>query len=545
MKITKRVTVLLLLLLAIGMVSFGCGEDEISNAKVSPIAKVTVAPNESTDEPTQKPTADATAEKTGEQNSDATEKATEKPEVSATVEATKDSATESAKTPTKAPTKTPVKTGIKSPAKTPTKTATKTPTKTATKTPTKAPTKTPTKAPTAAPTGGSSETITYQQLVNNLMREAQIVADFIKAQNFIYGDARINPALNWIGLDAVSAINPSEKTVSCDRLVGWIFYRAGFTDQPYTQGLTCHPFPAWCEEQGFTKITNVSQLKAGDIVFVNPNKNYQPEHVFLCASSNLGGNVYLRYDAGSNERIQCRKGTEATPGKQPFKEGIVNFMYAYRPTTKNINLDAVFATPPSATVATPKSNATQVFTGANHTWDGGATAHSLNYKYEPGKGYGQYELHYRLSSVPRTSDTNYWNSCYVGVRMPSTNNLPFTGKGGIWISFSDTQASVYFGGTTDWNFRETGVSLPVNVSTARDFIIVDNGEYIKCYIVVNNTRTLLLTIKVEDSGKVLIWNGKGNFIYSGTATINSWCYFTTANHHANSTVSNIKIYGAN
>ena len=534
MKITKKVTVLLLLLLAITMVSFGCGEDEQSSeATETPVAKVTDAPNESTKEPAEKPTAEATAGKTGEQISDATEKATDKPEVSATVEATKDSAIEATKKPTNAPVKTPVKTATKAPVKTPTKTATK------------APTKTPTKAPTAAPTGGSSGTITYQQLVNNLMKEAQIVADYIKAQNFIYGDASINPAINWIGLDPTIAIKPNEKTVSCDRLVCWIFYRAGFTDQPYSQGVTCYPFPAWCEQQGFTKITDVSKLKAGDIVFVNPNANYQPNHVFLCASNNLGGNVYLRYDAGSNERIQCKKGTEATPGKQPFKEGIVNFMYAYRPTTKNINLDAVFATPPSATVATPKSNATQVFSAANHSWSGEPNSYSLNYKYEPGVGYGQYELHYRLSSAPKTTDTNYWNSCYVGVRMPSTTNLPFTGKGGIWISFSDTQASVYFGGTTDWNFRETGVSLPVNVSTARDFIIVDNGEYIRCYIVVNNTRTLLLTIKVENSGKVLIWNGKGNFIYSGTATVNSWGYFTTANHGAVSTVSNIKIYGAN
>ena len=525
MKNVKKTTLCLLMLLAIALVSFGCGEDEKSNQTTqSPVANITDAAK-ATDEATQKPT----------------DAPTEVPTEKATAGNSEGTATPTAtKTPSKTATKAPVVTNA--PTAKPT---TSTPKKTATKAPVKTPTKTP--AATATPTGDSSGQITYNQLVSNLMKEAQIVADYIKAQNFIYGDASVNPAINWIGLDAASAVKPSEKKVSCDRLVCWIFYRVGFTEQPYNQGITVFPFPAWCEQQGFTKSTNVSQLKAGDIVFVNPDGQYRPQHVFLCASGNLGGNVYLRYDAGSDARIQCKKGTEATPGKQPFKEGIANFMYAYRPTVNKLNLANL--SKPSSTVAVPKSNATQVFTVADKTWTKPDLngAYPLNYRYEPGETYSQYELHLKLSSAPSSTDTNYWNAGYIGVRMPDPNLLPWMGKGGIYVAFNDKNASVYFGGGEPWNIKLTGVTLPVSISTARDIIVVDSGEYIKFYIATStNAKTLFLTMKVDPSnGDVAIWDGDNNLIYTGVATINDWGYFTLVNHGANSKASNIKIYGAN
>jgi len=509
MKKAKKITVCLLLLLAVALVSFGCGEDETSSQTTkSPVANITDAAN-ATDKATQKPTAGPT------------EKATA-------------GNTEGTSVPTA--------------TKTPAKTATKAPVVTSTKAPTANPTKAPTKTPvaTATPTGDSSGQITYNQLVSNLMKEAQIVADFIKTQNFIYGDASVNPAINWKGLNAASAVKPNEKIVSCDRLVCWILYRVGFTEQPYNQGITVFPFPAWCEQQGFTKITNVSQLKAGDIVFVNPNSNYQPQHVFMCASGNLGGNVYLRYDAGSNERIQCKKGTEVTPGKQPFKEGIANFMYAYRPTVNKLNLANV--SKPSSTVAVPKSNATQEFTIEDKIWTKPDIngVYPLNYEYEPGETYSQYELHLELSSKPSSSDTNYWNAGYIGVRMPDPNVTPWQTKGGIYVAFNDKDASVYFGGGEPWNIRLTAVSLPVSISSARDIIVVDSGEYIKFYIATStNAETLFLTMKVDPSnGDVVVWDGDNNLLYTGVATINSWGYFTLVNHGANTEASNIEIYGA-
>lgn len=160
------------------------------------------------------------------------------------------------------------------------------------------------------------------ELVSDLMREGKWVADYIRDNGFHYGDAPINPAMNC---DA--------KTVSCDRLVGWILYRvaqsnnkyASYLEQPQTQGIVVSKFTAWCEEHNFKRIESVDELKAGDIVFVNPqgmsSVTATPGHVFLCAGDGGFGNYY-RYDGGSDTRIQST---------QPFLEPINNFMYAYRP----------------------------------------------------------------------------------------------------------------------------------------------------------------------------------------------------------------------
>ena len=182
-----------------------------------------------------------------------------------------------------------------------------------------------------------NNTTVDKTLVDVLMAEAQLITDFIRDEQFIYGDAKINPGINWEFLDETKAINPKEKIVSCDRLVDWILYRAGFTDQVYTQGMTVWTLGPWCEEHNFKKIENPEELQAGDIVFVNPDSNYRPAHVFMCASSIDENGQYLRYDAGSNERLQCKKGTEATPGQQPFREPIGNFMYAYRPNDSTLD----------------------------------------------------------------------------------------------------------------------------------------------------------------------------------------------------------------
>ena len=172
---------------------------------------------------------------------------------------------------------------------------------------------------------------TYKSLREHLMAEGKVVANFIRDMKFKYGDARINPAINWEFLDESKAINPDEKIVSCDRLVGWILYRVGFTSQPYDQGITVWPMPDWCEDMGFDLITDKNDLREGDIVFVNPDSQYRPAHVFMCASTMRDDGKFLRYDGGSNERLQCVKGTELVAGEQPFLEPIHNFMYAYRP----------------------------------------------------------------------------------------------------------------------------------------------------------------------------------------------------------------------
>ena len=148
---------------------------------------------------------------------------------------------------------------------------------------------------------------TYKSLREHLMAEGRVVTNFIRDMEFKYGDARINPAINWEFLDESKAINPDEKIVSCDRLVGWILYRVGFTSQPYDQGITVWPMPDWCEDMGFELITNLEELREGDIVFVNPDSQYRPAHVFMCASTMREDGRFLRYDAQRDRRCAYKR----------------------------------------------------------------------------------------------------------------------------------------------------------------------------------------------------------------------------------------------
>ncbi len=145
-----------------------------------------------------------------------------------------------------------------------------------------------------------------------LMYHAKCICDTIRDEEFVYGHAPINPAFNH---DA--------RIISCDRLVDWILYRAGFTDQPYIHG-KCVSGPwltDWCLEQGFTRIDTVEELLPGDVVFVRPNQNGDPLHTFIYAGKGEEEGMHYRYDAGKNERIRST---------QPSCEPLCDFMYAYR-----------------------------------------------------------------------------------------------------------------------------------------------------------------------------------------------------------------------
>ena len=149
-----------------------------------------------------------------------------------------------------------------------------------------------------------------------LLHEADWVADYCRENGFTYGDAPINPAINC---DA--------KNFSCDRLVEWALYRAGYTDQPYSHGLVVYDesgsrdLSAYCEKLGFEKITDKKELLPGDIVFVG---NGTPGHTFIFAER-ISGSTNYRYDGGSDWRISQ---------VQPYAEtgdDMSRFLYAYRP----------------------------------------------------------------------------------------------------------------------------------------------------------------------------------------------------------------------
>ena len=160
----------------------------------------------------------------------------------------------------------------------------------------------------------------YTLLQCNLLREAKFVTQYAKDENFKYGDSCTNPG-----------INHRPHFSSCDRLVDWILYRAGFTDQPWSQGKVVPHIPEWCEKMGFEKITRVEDLQPGDIVFVHPGSTGDPLHVYMVASTVSRGNA-LRYDHGSDSRIMSNQ-----PTSEPVSYGDAPFMYAYRPVVTEEN----------------------------------------------------------------------------------------------------------------------------------------------------------------------------------------------------------------
>ncbi len=149
----------------------------------------------------------------------------------------------------------------------------------------------------------------YTELQCDILRECKWVTDYVRENNFKYGDASINPA-----------ISHRDKKVSCDRLVCWVMYRVGFTDQPRTQGVVVSAMASWCERNGFERIDRVEDLQPGDIVLVNWNGSY-PAHTFIYAGTSNTAGQYYRYDCGSNARIQS---------VQPSCEPISGFWRAYR-----------------------------------------------------------------------------------------------------------------------------------------------------------------------------------------------------------------------
>ena len=154
----------------------------------------------------------------------------------------------------------------------------------------------------------------YGEAGSEICYQGKIVCDYIRDNDFTYGNAPINPAYDH-----------TAHIVSCDRLVDWILYRSGFVDQVYNNG-TCVSGPwltNWCIEQGFEKIENIEDLQGGDVIFVRPNSNGDPLHTFICAGASAKDGLFFRYDAGSNARINST---------QPSCEVISDFMYGYRAT---------------------------------------------------------------------------------------------------------------------------------------------------------------------------------------------------------------------
>lgn len=112
-----------------------------------------------------------------------------------------------------------------------------------------------------------------------------------------YGDSHGNPPC-------------SDGVISCDRLIARALYNLGYTDQPKgasnkSSGITVINMESYLLKWGFTKITDQTKLKPGDIVLFR-NANTTPNagwHTFLLVSYTNAGKI-SKYDCGSQPRIE-------------------------------------------------------------------------------------------------------------------------------------------------------------------------------------------------------------------------------------------------
>ena len=369
---------------------------------------------------------------------------------------------------------------------------------------------------------------TYEELVEIMMREAKIVADFIRDNDFIYGHAIINPAVNWRTLDPKDAIKPEERIVACDRLVNWVMFRSGFIDQDYYFGIHLEDY---FNEHGFQKVRSVNDLQAGDIVFVNPDANGVPGHVFICAGKNL------RYDGGSDARINGSK------GPQPFNEPVNNFVRAYRPSPDYMPHPSMLEIyePADESSAKISENATNIFESGEK--EGTLT---ISKSYEPGKEYGQYEFHLNLTSYSEVNDDSPWKASFVGARLPERRQNA-TEPGGIFIALrGENEACLYVGCGAKakiWNEPVASVKLPENFKTAHKIVVVDTGDVIKYYMYTTSGEEILIcTIRVSaEYDQIVVRNSDNNIIYAGTAVVNDSGYFGVWSHGAKTITSDIAI----
>ncbi len=372
---------------------------------------------------------------------------------------------------------------------------------------------------------------TYSQLVEKIIEEAAKIVKFTDDNNFIYGDAQLNPAYNWLNLNINETID-GERASACNRLVSWAYHRAGYTDQRFYRGGFSE---SDYERFKFEKITNVNDVRRGDIVLV-----LNGEHQFICAGTNL------RYDHGSIERIQRTGAYSYVNGTtEPFREGISSFTYAWRPNPAGLpksSLKEIYNTP-TANIARPAASTTTVYTTANS--NGNVAA---NYRYNPFNS--QYEFHLNVSA---TADSmNAGNCLYVGARLPKAGHSP-TEYGGLWLGFrNEPYAYLYTGiGCSEENHGEgmlwykplAKIALPESLASLHKIVVVDAGNTIKYFMYTSaGAEYLICSININTEYDVISVRDHNNkFIYSGRGTYEQVGYFSTWEYYVNTSQTNISI----
>lgn len=383
-------------------------------------------------------------------------------------------------------------------------------------------------AETTAETSDSTsewKPMTNEELVDRLLQESKIIADFIRDNGFEYGDAKLNPGVNWRTLDPKTAINPNERIVACDRLVQWALFRVGFTDQTWYYGI--RDFDKYAEEHGFIRITSIREVRKGDLVSVHPNANGVPQHIFICAGDNL------RYDAGSLERINGSKGA------QPFREPIINFVFAWRPVADKMpnpnEMDKVYALPDS-NVASISENATVITTENDKD-----NTFTVNKEYTMNDGYSSYEFHLNLSSKP-SSQVNQWTGTYIGARISARRDTPSssTYTGGIWVGVNGSDEAILCMST-----KRATLKLPEATDTPHKYIVVDTENTIKYYMETSDgTRHLFCTVTFsEEYDQICVRDASNKIVFYHPINIDPTGYFKVWACDTEMTATNIEVKG--
>ena len=138
--------------------------------------------------------------------------------------------------------------------------------------------------------------IDYEQDMNTnqLIASSRAVYEMAHNGHYRYGDSHTLPPC-------------TDGIISCDRLIARALWNLGYTSQPQG-GITVINMEQYLLRWGFTKITNINALKAGDVVLFR-NNDLRPNaawHTFILTSF-TSPNLVSKYDMGAQWRIDAQQ----------------------------------------------------------------------------------------------------------------------------------------------------------------------------------------------------------------------------------------------
>ena len=159
----------------------------------------------------------------------------------------------------------------------------------------------------------------YSQKVTDLLKACRKISDKLIVDGFKLGVAPKNPAFD-----------DSAKLIAADTFVGWVLYESGYRGgQPEDTGLVFNEpgshgnLVDFCIANGLTKITNIDDVKTGDIVFYSKTEEgaTYPDSVCIVASDLFEDDSQYLYDLSNVEDLS---------EMQPMRQPLISFMFAYR-----------------------------------------------------------------------------------------------------------------------------------------------------------------------------------------------------------------------